>query len=68
MGNNLEAFVALAVFLVEVMSGVFLLLALYQEGPLSGLSCWVRALARPWDFSPAQAGDWDGFNSPWQAC
>jgi spermidine synthase len=61
MAINLEASFALAVFLIAVMSGVFLLLALYEENPRRRLSCWVRAVARPWDFSPAQAGGFGWF-------
>jgi spermidine synthase len=54
--NNLQASLALGVFLTVVMSGVFLLLALYEEGSPSRLSRWVCAVARPWNFNPTQVG------------
>jgi hypothetical protein len=55
-GKQLQASLAFGVFLTVVMSGVFLLLALYEQGSPSRLSHWVRVVARPWNFTPAQAG------------
>jgi spermidine synthase len=62
MGNNLQVSLAFGVFLTVVMSGVFLLLAFYREGSRSRLSRWVRAVASPWDFTPAQVGGFGWFH------
>ena len=48
-------------FLVAVISGVFLLLALYEESSRSRLSRWVRVVAKPWDFTPAEIGGFGWF-------
>lgn len=65
MENNLH--VALAVFLTAVMSAVFLLLAFYEEGSQNKLSIWTRRIAKRWEFTPAQAGGFDGFRWLWPA-
>ena len=61
MESSLKTFFALGVFLVAVISGVFLLLAFYEEGSRSSMSRWVRVVAKPWNFTAAQIGGFGWF-------
>ena len=66
MESSLKTFFALGVFLVAVISGVFLLLAFYEEGSRSSMSRWVRVVAKPWNFPAApKSVVLDGFNWRW---
>jgi spermidine synthase len=62
MQSNLQISWALGIFLAAIMSGVLLLLAFYEESSRSSLSRWVRTIARPWEFTPAQLGGFGWFS------
>lgn len=56
MENGLQTSLAFGTLLITVMSGVFLVLALYHEGSARRFSRWIRSVAEPWDFTLAELG------------